>query len=409
LVTTSALARYLLRTDPRVVDAVLAVGMLALAVEVGREWHPAGFRRFDAGAYALCALTILPLAARRRAPMAVLVAACAGFTVYLAAGYQSSVAIWGPILGLYTVAAMRPSRVTWIGAALTAAVIGYSGAADRLWKLGVILVQAVLIPGVTWLFGAGSHQLAVRNAQLADLTEQLRLEQAARARQAVTEERVRIARELHDVVAHHMSVISVQAGLAGYVFATDLPTVRNALGTIAATSREALEEMRRMLALLRVGPEDFDAGADDDRPYTPAPDLHRLGELAERVGAAGVPVRLRVEGAARQLPAGAGLCAYRVVQEALTNVLKHASPCQATVTVQYRGDELEIRIVDDGRQPVPAIRTGSAGHGLIGMRERARIIGGTVTAGPRPQGGFEVRLVLPILTASGPPRGGRSE
>jgi signal transduction histidine kinase len=90
-------------------------------------------------------------------------------------------------------------------------------------------------------------------------------------------------------------------------------------------------------------------------------------------------------------------------------VLKHASPCQATVTVQYRGDELEIRIVDDGRQPVPAIRTGSAGHGLIGMRERARIIGGTVTAGPRPQGGFEVRLVLPILTASGPPRGGRSE
>jgi len=198
-----------------------------------------------------------------------------------------------------------------------------------------------------------------------------------------------------------------------------------------------------MLALLRVGPGDDTAGPSESAgpegpagpvpdgsaldgagvgagagagaalrgaagatgTFAPAPDLGGLAELADRIGVAGVPVRLRTEGAVRRLPAGVGLCAYRVVQEALTNVLKYARPCRADVLVDYGRDTLLIRVTDDGPGRVPAQRGSSGGHGLTGMRERARILGGTVTAGPRPEGGFEVELVLPVPPPGGDPDG----
>lgn len=397
--TRASLVARISSTNPQLADAVLAVGLAAAAAVAGEQYHPEGWPRFDALAYALSALISLPLAFRRRAPVLVLTACCLAFAGYLAAGYSPSLNFWAPAIALYSVAAHRPPRTAAAGAALTAAVIFYSGLAAPVIGVPLAALQAVGVPAVVWLVGNGTRCLADRNRQLAAMTEQLRRAQKEQARQAATEERVRIARELHDVVAHHLSVISVQAGLADYVFTIDPPTARGALGTIAATSREALEELRRMLALLRVDSEGSEDGTDDGRSFTPAPDLGRLGELAERVGAAGVPVRLRTEGVVRRLPAGVGLCAYRVVQEALTNVLKYARPCRATVLVSYGGDVLVIIVRDDGSRPVPAIRTGSGGHGLIGMRERARILGGTVTAGPRPRGGFEVELILPIPTA----------
>jgi signal transduction histidine kinase len=200
---------------------------------------------------------------------------------------------------------------------------------------------------------------------------------------------MRIARELHDVVAHHMSVIAVQAGLARYVLHADPGTAEAAIGTVLDTSAEALDEMRRMLSLLRVG-----TGERRPAGYDPAPGLSDLPELFERVRAAGVPVRVAVTGEPRSLPPGLQLCAYRIVQESLTNVLKHAAQATATVTLEHRPGWFTATVRDDGaREPTTGER---AGHGLIGMRERAMLYGGTLDAAPLAGGGFEVRLVLPL-------------
>ena len=208
-------------------------------------------------------------------------------------------------------------------------------------------------------------------------------------------ERVRIARGLHDVVAHHMSVISVQAGLARYVLSSDPATTGRALDTIVDTSHEALEEMRRMLALLRVPDADQHS---EGRTHDPAPGLARLDELVERVRSAGVPVRVVVAGPPSPLSSGADLCAYRIVQESLTNVLKHARGAEVVVRLDYREpEELTIQVSDNG----PGVSPGPVtGHGLVGMGERAGLYGGSVQAGPGPEGGFVVTLTLPIGTAA---------
>jgi signal transduction histidine kinase len=183
--------------------------------------------------------------------------------------------------------------------------------------------------------------------------------------------------------------------MADFVFTSDPDTAHSALSTIADTSREGLEELRRMLAVLRTGPEE-PARDDTALSYSPMPGLDRLGDMAERVRAAGVPVELDITGEPRPLPPGVELCAYRIIQEALTNVLKHASPAHATVLVEYRPHYLTVSVTDDGRRRSdPATIAPASGHGLIGMRERARLYGGTVNIGPRAEGGFGVRLTLP--------------
>ncbi|WP_404952685.1 sensor histidine kinase [Streptomyces sp. 147326] len=249
----------------------------------------------------------------------------------------------------------------------------------------------------------------------AELTFQLRRQQEENARRALTEERVRIARELHDVVAHHMSVISLQAGVASYVFPTNPELSRQALDTIAGASREALEEMRRMLVLLRVGqeglpegsvdPDDADDALEDGGAYAPAPGLGLLDPLLERVRGAGVRATMEVVGSPTPLPQGMALCVYRVIQEALTNVLKHAGPTRADVTIRYETRTIEVCVVDEGIGGLPPNTSMTPGHGLIGMVERAKIYGGTVTAGPRALGGFEVRLVLPAPATGDRPTG----
>ncbi|WP_063992004.1 MULTISPECIES: sensor histidine kinase [unclassified Streptomyces] len=409
---------------PVVVDSLLAVGYATTALLLGMERPPTGWTGMDTTGAALTVLTSVVLVARRLAPVAVLSAVVVLWTAYIACGYWPVVNAPATLLALYTVAATRngmPVRIGGAAVGVTWLLAGLSNVHNGSMK--TVLVQAVAFPAVVVLIGRGAGRAAERTRELARLTLQLHAEQETRASQAVTEERVRIARELHDVVAHHMSVVSLQAGMASYVFEGDPATAQRALDTIAATSREALEELRRLLVLLRVGPEDTTAtvgspgpgtgtgpgaeGAED--AYAPAPGLERLDTLLLRVRDAGVPVDLDITGEPYPLPPGMDLCAYRVIQEALTNVLRHAGPATATVTVGYGRRSLTVRIADDGQGRVPADTRPNIGHGLIGMRERARIYQGTVNVGPRTGGGFEVLLSLPAPTAdNGRPHGLRS-
>jgi signal transduction histidine kinase len=287
------------------------------------------------------------------------------------------------LLACYTVAALRP-RLVPAGAVVTGLVLLHSALVTSGVSAFAAVAQAVLVPAVVCVLGRLAGRLDESNRRLAEATEQLRREQEQRTREAVAEERLRIARELHDVVAHNMSVISVHAGLAGYVFDDDPGTARAAIGTIGEIGRETLVELRRLLDLLRTGEAQEDEG--------PVPTLDALPALVSAVSAAGVTARLGVGADVPALPSGLQLAVYRVVQEALTNVIKHAGPCRVGVVVRRRGDVLEVEVVDDGRGPAG----GGGGHGLLGMRERARLYGGVLTAGPGEGGGFAVRLAVPL-------------
>ncbi|MEU9387991.1 sensor histidine kinase, partial [Streptomyces sp. NPDC048279] len=325
------------------------------------------------------------VALRGRWPVAAFAVMQGASIVYVSLGFWPVVCTFGSLLGLYTVASARPVRVAVGCAVCMTGMWVYAGLVTRGSSMASVVVQALLYCSVFVWFG----HLAQRSAAL---SRHLKAEQAERARRAVAEERGRIARELHDVVAHHMSVISVQAGLARFVFESDPGKARGALGTIADTSGEALEELRRMLHVLR----EQDPRAAERAPM---PTLDRLADLLERVRSGGLPVEFVIEGEPRPLPPGVELCAYRVVQEALTNVLKHAGHAHARVLLRYRPHELAVSVRDDGEGVNPdRVRT-SAGHGLIGMRERAKLYGGTISVGPRSGGGFAVELALPTSAA----------
>ncbi|MFJ9936795.1 sensor histidine kinase [Streptomyces virginiae] len=391
------------------VDSGLALGYVGAGLLLGRERPPAGWQPLDELGAVLTVLVGLALLARRIAPVAVFATSNALWIVFIACGYWPVVNSMPPLLGLYTVAATRGLRTSVGCAVVVTGTWVYAGLGNaENSSMPTVLAQAVLFPAVVYVVGRGSGRLAERNRQFAELTFQLREQQEENARRALTEERVRIARELHDVVAHHMSVISLQAGMASYVFPTDPAAGRRALDTIAGTSREALEEMRRMLDLLRVGREDRpdgrtdldpdpdpDLDPDPDDAYAPAPGLELLDRLLDRVRGAGVHVTMEVVGTPTRLPQGMELCVYRVIQEALTNVLKHAGPTSAAVTLRYESRAVVVTVTDEGSGALRTNTVIAPGHGVIGMRERAKIYGGSVTAGPRTPGGFEVRLVLP--------------
>jgi signal transduction histidine kinase len=286
---------------------------------------------------------------------------------------------------------------------------------------GAVFVPVGLAGVLAWMTG-----YSVRQRRLYVVTLQ---QQAAHS--AVAEERLRIARELHDVVAHSMSVIAVQAGYGQYVIDASPDGARDALGAIQATSRDALEEMRRMLGVLRQqdvtqgqakagpaageepgggqAPVDGQAPAGGgttarQAPLAPAPGLARLDRLIERTRGAAVRVRLEVSGHPRPAPAGVDLSAYRIIQEALTNVVRHAGTgASCVVHVAYTDADLVIRVTDDGGLPVAlpsvSVATAGTGHGIIGMRERVHLCGGTFSAGPLPNSGFQVTATLPLPTA----------
>ncbi|WP_307071796.1 sensor histidine kinase [Streptomyces sp. B3I8] len=368
--------------------------MAAVALLLGRESAAQGWPELDARALPWIAWSQLPVALRGRAPLTVFAVVGAADAVYVGLGYWPVVCTFGPMLALYTVAALRPLRTALCCAAVLTGLWIYAGLVTDGSSMPSVVGQGLLFSAVLVRFGA----LARRSA---GLTRRLRAEQAERARREVAEERGRIARELHDVVAHHMSVISVQAGLARFVFDSDRTTSRTALDTIAGTSAEALDELRRMLQVLREEDLTGPGGGRGDAPAAPMPGLGRLEDLVRRVRAGGVPVGLRVEGDPRPLAPGVDLCAYRVVQEALTNVLKHARHADAVdVEVRYLPHHVTVSVTDDGEGVIPDRVAGGGGHGLLGMRERAKLYGGTISVGPRSEGGFAVRLTLPTSAAA---------
>jgi signal transduction histidine kinase len=250
------------------------------------------------------------------------------------------------------------------------------------------IVSTSIIAGLIFLAGAG---IRARREQVESLEERVgraEREREESARRAADEERARIARELHDVVAHSMSVMVVQAGGVRSLLEPHQERQREALLAIERTGREALTEMRRMLGVLRRSDEGQAA-------LVPQPGLDHLHRLVGQVREAGLPVELHVEGVAAALPPGIDLSAYRVVQEGLTNALKHAGPARAEVTIRYDETAIQIEVTDDGT----ATPNGSdPGHGLVGMRERVALYGGTMEAGPRTEGGYALRVTLPIET-----------
>jgi signal transduction histidine kinase len=219
-----------------------------------------------------------------------------------------------------------------------------------------------------------------------ELATELEAEREARARDAVLSERGRIARELHDIVAHAISVIAVQADAANRLLGHDPTRAREPLAAVQATARSALAEMRQLVGLLR-------EGDTQEVPLEPQPGLAELEPLIEDARQFGLPVELEIDGLTRPLGSTVDLAAYRIVQEALTNVRKHAGPAQARVRIRYETDGLDIEILDNGRGGDP---TRNGGHGLIGIRERVGLLGGRLEAGPRVDGGFAVRARLPL-------------
>jgi len=332
---------------------------------------------------------VAPLAFRRKYPV---LAAYATMLVGIphSALHLGFASLFASCIALYTLVAYvgrKPAALYALAnVVLTAAQVVIQN--DSMWLLTVIVV--VLALAFCWALG---EFVGARRAYQAEVEQRLALLEVERdhqARMAVAGERARIARELHDVVAHAVSVIVVQADGAAYAVRSQPELAERAVQTISATGREALTELRRLLGVLR---SEEAAGE-----LTPQPaGTQSLSELAERVRAVGLPVRLEIVGDVDDLPAGVGLGIYRIVQEALTNSLKHAGPgTKAAVLVERAGEAVTLDIRDDGRQAAHSLVGVSGGNGLIGMRERALVFGGSLEAGPRPGGGWQVRARLPL-------------
>jgi signal transduction histidine kinase len=397
---------------PAVLDGLLAAGLTALVLASAVHPQP-GFRSGGPLGLALGVLLAAPLAWRRTYPQAVLAATLASFAAasLLGFGAASSVGPVGSLVALYTLALHLPPRrsVAGLGVAQIVAVVAavaqssYSG--EPVWVELIVTVLGLV--AAAWGIGIAHRRLRDNAHRLQVLTDQLRAEQQANARHAVLEERARIARELHDVVAHHISVIAVQTNAVRALLHTSTADADAGLRFIHATSRDALGEMRRLIGILQ---RNRDGQATDQ--LAPQPSIAQVDTLVEHANQAGLPTELIIEGRPRPLPAGLDLSAYRIVQEALTNAMKHAGPAHAIVTIRYTSDRVDLEVVDDGTgngngrpaQPPPPAR----GHGLLGMRERVALFDGEFHAGPRPTGGFHVIASLPARAHTGEPQASRA-
>ncbi|WP_042366202.1 sensor histidine kinase [Streptacidiphilus neutrinimicus] len=382
------------RSHPMVSDTLWAVLLFLLSM-------PEAISQGSLGqvllALALCTL----VAIRRRHPNFALWAAAAVAFVQLAYGHNihaSDLALL--VIGYGAAAFGKP----WTARAALA--LGFVSGPLAFIAFGdtslnrpqdVVFSLVASTPFVlAWLLGRFTSIRRAYYLELEDRAARLERERDAQSKVAVAAERARIARELHDVVAHNVSVMIVQADGASYVMDASPEQAKEALGTIAATGRQALAEMRRLLGLLR--------SEESTGEYVPQPGVEQLPDLLEQVRSAGLPVAFTVEGEPRPLPRGVELTAYRIVQEALTNARKHGGPAaSATVRIRFQDSDLAMLIEDDGRgasaELVHAGGEDGFGHGLIGMRERVGMVGGSLDAGPRAGGGFRIEAVLPLGSA----------
>lgn len=360
-----------------------AVGSVVEAL-VAKHAHPHAFVAVIALGWSV------PFLARRRYPLWAPLTACTAIvTLGLATPEQTINALTMPFVAALAAAVSfgligdRRASIAGLAALVaTAAVVAFQSAtpyADFFWT--------TLILALAWFFGAALGTRTEQARELRERVEFVEREQSFAAERAVAEERARIARELHDVVAHSVSVMVVQASGVRRLLGAGQERERDALLAVEQVGRQALTEMRRMLGVMRSG---------DELPaaLAPQPGLDHLDRLIAQVEEAGLPVTLRVEGERPALSPGVDLSVYRIVQEGLTNTLKHAKGAHAEVVIRYVDSAVELEIADDG--PGPTAAADGIGHGLLGMRERVAFYGGTLDAGPREGGGFVLRAQLPV-------------
>lgn len=402
------------------IDSILTAGvLLVLTAAYGASGRDLAF------SLALLA----PLAVRRRFPVvSVVLVYLAGVPIALTGSDVSlPVGIVAVPVALYSVTLHGPRwayRTAFISglfgcAVLSAGVVMLSGdpTGEGFVSGTIVMFTMSMVLVTAWAFGLMRRSRRDTIAALLDRADRLERERDQQTLLATSAERTRIAREMHDIVAHSLSVIIAQADGGRYAAASDPAAAARTLGTIAETGRDALADMRRLLGVLRTddtsssrlagqpGLDPSGLAADQDAPTaerTPQPASGDLEALVEQVRASGLDVSYVRMGTPRQLPPGVGLSVYRVCQESLTNVLKHAGPTPSvTVLLRWDATLLALEVTDDGRGAAAA--SDGAGHGLVGMRERATMFGGSLTAGPRPGGGFRVHLELPVPPLRGAP------
>ncbi|WP_455355477.1 sensor histidine kinase [Streptomyces sp. SYSU K217416] len=399
-----ARARYWLRGHPLALDAALALAVL-VAIIVGSFADPHGgphgptfgTRTPDALSLALMVLGAAALIFRRRRPMAVLAATSAVSFIELVSGDPRAPVAMCAVVALYTVASRTDRPTTWRVGLLT--MTGLTGAAMLAGPAPWYGQENLGIFAWTGMAAAAGDAVRSRRAVVDAIRE--RAERAERtreeeARRRVAEERLRIARDLHDVVAHHIALVNVQAGVAAHVMDKRPDQAKEALAHVREASRSALNELRATVGLLR-------QSGDPEAPTEPAPGLAVLDALVDTFRHAGLPVEVAISEDG-PLPAAVDLAAYRVIQEALTNVRKHAGPAaKAEVSVVRVGSCVEVTVLDDGTgsEPADGHPENGGGHGLMGMRERATALGGRCSAGPRYGGGFRVQAILPVGARTG--------
>jgi signal transduction histidine kinase len=407
-----------------VVDIVFAVAVFAVSLTVlllGFHGHKVGEGRSEAPTWLLAVFlagSSLPIAVRRKRPLAVLGCVTVSLAAATALGQSFAPA---PMISLpmYTVAATRSRNESLVALAAVELSLALSlGVALALRPTSGDVTFNILIAAAGWFAGDSVRARRAFARATVEQAEQLRHQEVERARRATVEERLQIARELHDVVAHSLAVIAVQSGAGRHVLDTQPEQARRALEAVETTSRSALDELRRVVGVLRTG-EHGEPSLD------PTPGIGDLPRLVEQVRAAGVPVQLELRGTEVPLPRSLELSVYRIVQEALTNVVKHAGPARAVVDVSFGPDAVVIDVVDDGGRSAngstpspptaPPLPPGDASvrgpspagsepphehHGIAGMRERTAVFGGSLVAGPDAHGGFRVSARLPLGSAA---------
>lgn len=411
---------------PRTLDAAIALGLGLAGALSGLTAHAQG-RYVPAGGVAVLAVMGLVLFPRRRFPGLVL--AVVAVSVGVLSGFRASIegAFLAVLVASYSAAVYGGRRLRLCLAVLAPGLLFGLGIPDAFlpggWLRAHFPVQTVLAAAGAWAIGLViRRQFAVRDAAAAALAERADLiaaRQSEREERARLAERLRIARELHDIVAHHLSVVVIQAQAARRTADVDIARARTAMADVEQTGRTALEEMRHLLGLLRTGEAAGQGPVSDQDPaggpgaaagaYGPAFGLADVDDLAERARGVGLPVTVHRQGAVREVPEDVGLTVYRVVQEALTNVLKHAGPAAAAVVSLSFADELDLLITDDGRGAAAAGLVGGSGAsgelpgsglGTSGMTERVAALGGTLTAGPQAGGGYQVHARIPLSGVS---------
>jgi signal transduction histidine kinase len=377
------------RRRSAVLDVLLAAAVTTMVlVDLSSPADAVGVRPTDLWAVLLSGAQTVPLAVRRWAPLPVFALIVAAVCAYYSLGYEVTDGTLATFVGAYTVAAYTDRLSSLVGLGL----LGFGMSWYWLTRAEpfdpTTPVWIAILGLLSWGLGEYVRTRRAYTAQVEALAERLDHARELEARQAAWQERARLARELHDLIGHTVNIMVIQAGAGRRTLASDPGTAERAFRTIESTGRTALDELDRLLGILRT--------ADDEADLPPQPGLDQIRSLAGRFEDSGLPVEITVDGDEVALPRSLDQSAYRIIQEALTNALRYAGGATAHVAVRYRGDRLELEVADDGREDRRPPDHPGGGRGLVGIRERVALFDGELVAGPRPGGGFVVRCRFPL-------------